>query len=279
MAHDKVDFSSVAWGSVEWTNLVTLYLRAYESRGPRPILGDHAAAAAVDRIDYDFKRIHRNSLPVANQYLVVLRAKQLDDWCADFLHRHPEAVVLHLGCGLDGRAFRISVPTSVQWFDVDQPAVIELRRRLYQDTAGYRMIASSVNDPQWLADIPTGLPTLVVAEGLRMYLQEGEVRRLLARLTDQFGSGELLFDTLSALAPLLSKVFTRGIIKWGIRHARDLETWNPSLHLVERKPVLAGYEKIPAPPVRLLYKVFSVAGGGSYDVLNRFEYFSGRNID
>jgi hypothetical protein len=29
----------------------------------------------------------------------------------------------------------------------------------------------------------------------------------------------------------------------------------------------------------LLYKVFSVAGGGSYDVLNRFEYFSGRNID
>jgi methyltransferase (TIGR00027 family) len=279
VVHDKVDFSSVAWGSVEWTNLVTLYLRAYESRGPRPILGDHAAAAAVDRIDYDFKRIHRSSLPVSNQYLVVLRAKQLDDWCADFLQRHPEAVVLHLGCGLDGRAFRISVPPSVQWFDLDQPGVIELRRRLYQDTAGYRMIASSVTDPQWLADIPTGLPTLVVAEGLLMYLQESEVRRLLARLTDQFVSGEMLFDTLSALAPLLSKVFTRGIIKWGIRHARELETWNPSLHLVEQKPVLAGYHKIPAPSVRLLYKVLSVSGGGSYDVLNRFEYFSGRNID
>jgi methyltransferase (TIGR00027 family) len=279
VAHDKVDFSSVAWGSVEWTNLVTLYLRAYESRGPRPILGDHAAAAAVDRIDYDFKRIHRNSLPVSNQYLVVLRAKQLDDWCTDFLQRHPEAVVLHLGCGLDGRAFRIPVPPSVQWFDLDQPGVIELRRRLYQDTAGYRMIASSVTDPQWLADIPTGLPTLVVAEGLLMYLQESEVRRLLARLTDQFASGEMLFDTLSALAPLLSKVFTRGIIKWGIRQARELETWNPSLHLVGQKPVLAGYDKIPAPSVRLLYKVLSVSGGGSYDVLNRFEYFSGRKID
>jgi methyltransferase (TIGR00027 family) len=279
VTHDKVDFSSVAWGSVEWTNLVTLYLRAYESHRPRPILGDHAAAAAVDRIDYDFKRIHRSSLPVSNQYLVVLRAKQLDDWCADFLRRNPEAVVLHLGCGLDGRAFRLSVPTSVQWFDVDQPGVIELRRRLYEDTERYHMIGSSVTDPHWLADIPTGLPTLVVAEGLLMYLQEREVRRLLARLTDQFGSGEMLFDTLSALAPLLSKVFTRGIIKWGIRHARDLETWNPSLHLVEQKPVLAGYDEIPARSVRLLYKVFSVSGGGSYDVLNRFEYFSGRNID
>jgi hypothetical protein len=69
----KVDFSSVRWGSVEWTNLVTLYLRACESRSPHPILGDHAAAAAVDRIDYDFQRIHRTSLPASNQYLVTLR--------------------------------------------------------------------------------------------------------------------------------------------------------------------------------------------------------------
>jgi len=38
----KVDFSSVGWRSVEWTNLVTLYFRAYESRSPRPILGDES---------------------------------------------------------------------------------------------------------------------------------------------------------------------------------------------------------------------------------------------
>ena len=36
-------------GTDEWTNLVTLYLRAYESRSERTILG--AAAAAVDRIE------------------------------------------------------------------------------------------------------------------------------------------------------------------------------------------------------------------------------------
>src|ERR1700742_855192 len=126
MTTPKVDFSSVRWGSVEWTNLVTLYLRAHESRSRTTILGDHAAAAAVDRIDYDFKRIHRNSLPASNQYLVALRAKQLDVWCADFLARHPDAVVLHLGAGLDGRAFRLEVPPAVLWFDLDQPSVIEL---------------------------------------------------------------------------------------------------------------------------------------------------------
>jgi O-methyltransferase involved in polyketide biosynthesis len=43
--------------SVESTNLVTLHLRAYESRSRRTILGDHTAAAAVDRLDDDFKRL------------------------------------------------------------------------------------------------------------------------------------------------------------------------------------------------------------------------------
>jgi O-methyltransferase involved in polyketide biosynthesis len=268
----KVDFSSVGWGSVEWTNLVTLYLRAYESRLRHPVLGDHTAAEAVDRIDYDFKRIHRTSLPASNQYLVALRAKQLDDWCVDFLARHPDAVVLHLGCGLDGRAFRLAPVPSVLWFDVDRPAVIELRRRLYDDTDGYRMIGSSVADPQWLDHIPTGRPTLVVAEGLLMYLQESEVRQLLERLTDRFDSGELQFDTLSRLAPLLSKVLTKGIIKWGIRNVRELETWNPRLRFLEQTPVLAGYPKIESTPLRWIYKLHAATPAGNYDVLSRFEF-------
>ncbi len=272
MTTEKVDFSSVRWGSVEWTNLVTLYLRAYESRSAQPILGDTAAADAVDRIDYDFKRIHRTSFPASNQYLVALRAKQLDDWCADFLARHPDAVVLHLGCGLDGRAFRLAVPPSASWYDVDQPSVIGLRRRLYDDTAHYRMIGSSVTELQWLDQIPTGRPTLVVAEGLLMYLPEDEVRRLLQRLIDRFAGGEMHFDTLSALAPLLSKVFTRGIIKWGIRDARTIATWNPRLRFLEQSPALSGYERIPSPAVRLIYKLMWMTAGRSYDVLNRFEY-------
>ncbi|OCB45496.1 methyltransferase [Mycobacterium malmoense] len=272
MAATRVDFTAVPWGSVEWTNLVTLYLRAHESHSRRPILGDTAAADAVDRIDYDFKRIHRSSLPASNQYLVALRARRLDDWCADFLRRQPDAAVLHLGCGLDGRAFRLAVTPPVSWFDVDQPGVIALRRRLYDDADGYRMIGSSVTDPEWLDRIPTGRPTLVIAEGLLMYLTENQVCELLQRLTDRFHSGEMHFDTLSALAPLLSKVFTRGIIKWGIRDARELESWNPRLRLLERTSTLAGYQRIESAAVRSVYRLMWFAGARNYDVLNRFEF-------
>ncbi|OBA62696.1 methyltransferase [Mycobacterium sp. 1100029.7] len=272
MTTEKVDFRSVPWGSVEWTNLVTLYLRACESRARRPILGDHAAAEAVDRIEYDFNRMRRTSFPAANQYLVALRAKQLDDWCADFLQRHPESVVLHLGCGLDGRAFRLDVPPAVQWFDLDQASVIDLRRRLYDETEHYRMIGSSVTDPQWVGQIPTGHPTLIVAEGLLMYVAESEVRQLFTRLLDRFDCGEMQFDTLSAMAPAMSKLFTKGIIKWGIKDARDVQAWHPKLRFVERSPALAGYEKIDATAVRWIYRFFSASPFGPYDVLNRFTF-------
>src|ERR1700759_1151484 len=100
--------------------------------------------------------MHRTMLPASNQYQVVLRAKQLDDWCADFLQRHRDAIVLHLGCGLDGRVFRLGAPNL--WFDVDQPGVIELRRRLYDDTEHYRMIGSSVTTRSGCSSFPPAVP-------------------------------------------------------------------------------------------------------------------------
>jgi O-methyltransferase involved in polyketide biosynthesis len=213
-------------GSVEWTNLCTLYLRAYESCLPAPILGDTAAVEAVDRIEYDWARMRRAMRPGSNQYLVAMRAKQLDDWSTGYLRRYPNAVVLHLGCGMDTRAFRLHPPETVQWFDLDQPNVIALRRKLYDDCTGYRMIGSSVTDEAWLDEIPTDRPMLMVAEGLVMYLTEPQVCTLLQRLTDRFDSGELIFDTASPMGPRLSKLLTKGITKWGIRSCGRPRSWN-----------------------------------------------------
>jgi methyltransferase (TIGR00027 family) len=247
---EKLDFTGVEWGSVEWTNLGTLYLRAYESRSGGPILGDHFAAEAVERIDYDFDRIRRRTNPAGNQFLVALRAKQFDVWAADFLAHHPDAVVLHLACGLDSRAFRVHPPAGVDWFDLDLPGVIELRRRLYSERDHYRMIGASVTDPGWLEELPADRPALVVAEGLLMYLEEHDVRRLLQRLTDHFGGGELLFDASVPWAVRLLKIY-----RWGIRDARQLERWNPRLRYVEETSPMAHYAEIPVRIQRLVFRV------------------------
>ncbi|WHT16965.1 class I SAM-dependent methyltransferase [Crossiella sp. CA-258035] len=252
MSEERLDFTGVADDDVTWTLLGTLYLRAWESGAPRPILGDHHAAEAIRRIDYDFAKLHRRVRPEANQYLVALRATQFDDWAVDFLRRHPDAVVLHLGCGLDSRALRLVPPSTVDWFDLDQPEVIELRRKLYPEREHYRLIGSSVTDPSWLAGIPADRPALVIAEGLLPYLGEAEVRQLLQRLVTHFGSGELHFD---AGARWLAKLSPLGA--WGLRDAREVERWHPRLRCLEEVAFTARYARIPSPAYRRLYQVMN----------------------
>jgi hypothetical protein len=70
----------------------------------------------------------------------------------------------------------------------------------------------------------------------------------------------------------MSKVLTKGIIKWGISDAREIQTWNPRLRFLEQTSAVAGYEKISATPVRLIYKLVFATPARAYDVLNRFEY-------
>jgi methyltransferase (TIGR00027 family) len=249
MTTEKVDFTDIPWRSVQWTMLVTLYLRAYESRSRQSIIADHAAAEAVDRIDYDFDRMERTLRPASNQYIVALRVRQFDDWTKDFLRRHPDAVVLHLGCGLDSRAFRLDLPAGVTWYDVDVPQVIELRRRLYAETERYHMIGSSVTAAEWLEAIPSDRPTLIVAEGLLMYLQPEEVRGLLQRLTDRFSAGgEIAFDVVPRWALRVNK-----FQHWGVGDEREIEAWNPRLRLVEKALPLFHYHLIPLKRYRWLF--------------------------
>jgi O-methyltransferase involved in polyketide biosynthesis len=268
----KVDFTGVRWGSAEWTMLCMLYLRACESRLPHSILGDHFAAQDVERIDYDFRRIHRRVRPAVNQFMVALRGTQFDAWATDYLNSHPDTVVLHLGCGLHSRAFRIA-PEGVRWFDVDMPQVIALRRQLYSESETYRMIGSSVTDPGWIDELPSGGPVLIVAEGLLMFLEPADVTELLHRLVDRFDTGELLVDLMSEWSPRLSKVFTSGIIKWGTRDGGVITRWEPRLRLIEATAVTAGFDKIPLTPQRLLYRMLNaIPPQRNFDRLYRFAF-------
>ena len=257
---------------MEWTNLCMLYLRACESRLAHPILGDHFAAQDVARIDYDFRRIHRRVRPAANQFMVALRGAQFDAWITDYLNCHPDAVVLHLGCGLHSRAFRIA-PEGVRWFDVDLPQVIALRRQLYSESETYRMIGSSVTDPGWLDELPAGGPVLIVAEGLLMYLTPADITELLHRLVDRFDTGELLADLMSNWGSRLARVVKPGMIKWGTRHGSEITRWEPRLGLIEDSPVVARFDKIPLTRQRRLYRMqYAIPATRNYDRLFRFTF-------
>ncbi|WP_214414145.1 class I SAM-dependent methyltransferase [Sphaerisporangium fuscum] len=250
MTAGKVDFTVIPDEGITWTLLGTLYLRAWESRLPHPILGDHYAAEAIERIDYDFAKLKRRVRPDGNQFLVALRARQLDDWSRAFLARHPDATVLQLGCGLDSRMLRLDPQGALRWFDLDIPQVIALRRRIYPERGRYRMIGASVTDDGWLREIPADRPVLIVAEGLLPYLSPGDARRLLRRLTDHFPSGELLFDGLAPWVVRMVKIF-----RWSPRGGRDVERWNPRLTCAGQVPFTTHHRRIPVRRYRMLYRL------------------------
>ena len=59
------------------------------------------------------------------------------------------------------------------------------------------VVAASVTDPAWLADVPADRPTLMIGEGLTMYLTEQDGVALLRRVVEHAPSGELQFDAFS----------------------------------------------------------------------------------
>jgi O-methyltransferase involved in polyketide biosynthesis len=180
-------------------------------------------------IDYDFTKL--NSW--GNDNLIVIRAKQYDDWIQEFIRRNPACLVLNLGCGLDTRVTRINPPSTVRWFDIDFPEVIRLRKNFYSDQPGYQMIESSITDPTWLAELPTGQPVMIIAEGVLEYLTGEEVKMLLNRLTDHFPQGVIMFDVMNSFAIQSAKSAanepTAGLHKWEVNDLQEVDALDPKL--------------------------------------------------
>lgn len=214
------------------TLLITLYAKAQPGN---PIFFDPMAHDILNRIDYDFTRLH---IPYKTIVLICQRAKKLDTVTRDFLAKHPGGIVLQLGCGLDSRFWRVD-DGRVTWYDLDMPPVVELRRKLFAVSERYHLIAASVTDPEWMDMVTSGgQPVLVVAEGLLMYLSEVDARRLVLRLHETFPGCQLIADVFSRLTarsatkhPSLKR--TGATIGWGMDDPRELEAWAPGLRLLE----------------------------------------------
>jgi len=217
------------------TLLITLYGKGEESRLPDSLLHDRFAAAAIERIDYDFKSLHvTRDIMIA----IAMRAHVFDRWTKAFLAFHPGCTVLHLGCGLDSRIFRLDPPPGVRWFDVDYPEVIELRRRLYPERSDYTLIGASLTDSGWLETVPADRPTLILAEGVSPYLPSHAALPLLDHLTAYFPGGELAFDAYSRLGLRIirKQPFLRASgaqVHWSLEDPGTIEKAIPRLRLMQ----------------------------------------------
>jgi len=240
------------------TLLITLQAKAEDSRSKKPILHDKKAEEIINQIDYDFEKI--NSF---GNEIMIIRAKQLDTWLNDFLSKNTDAIILNLGCGLDTRISRINPPASVNWFDVDFPEVIELRKHFFENQEGYEMISSSVTESKWLEQIPRNKPVMVIAEGMLEYLTEDEVEKLLNHLTNHFPQGQIAFDVMNTFAVNSGKdqlqKTTGAIHKWTVDHIENVDKLNSKLTRIAALSIFKSryVHKFPLKH-RLMYSVLTL---------------------
>jgi O-methyltransferase involved in polyketide biosynthesis len=216
------------------TMLATLCARALDADADKPVLGDTFAKDLVSRIDYDWRK---TSVTARNASAGTVRSIHFDNWARQFLAAHERAVVLHLGCGLDDRVFRLDPGPDVEWYDVDYPDVIALVEQLFPAREHYHPVAASVTDPAWLSAIPADRPVLLIAEGLTYYLTRDDGVALLRRVVEHFPSGELHFDVCNWLGIKLQKfnpVVRRSgsTLHWAINDPNDIIHAIPGVRLL-----------------------------------------------
>ena len=221
------------------TLLLPLYIRAMESQRPDALIKDDKAVALLRGLDHDSSWMTQMRVDEEDIVGLALRNREIDRAARDFLARHPPAVIVHIGCGLDSRYERVD-DGRVEWYDLDLPEVIELRRKLIGgEGPRYHLLAGSAFDSAWFDTVSVHRPRpyLFVAEGVLMYFEEAQIKALVLALRDHFPSAELIFDAFSPFLVRMNNLrISRTKIgaryRWGLKRGRDIESWGAGIRLL-----------------------------------------------
>lgn len=236
------------------TMLVTLYCHAQESQSLNPIISDPKAVEITSTLNRQFasssdplyRELRQGKIKHKLSIFISLRARRFDEYTIDFLKAHPDGTVVNLGCGLDTRFWRID-NGRVDFYDLDLPEVIEIKRKLCSENGRYHMVAASVLDHAWISSVKQNKgPFLFLAEGLLMYLPEIAVKELVLKLQSEFRGCELVCE-------VVHKSVAGGWLKWamnmrmqkglhlgqgatfifGIKDGHEIESWSPGIKLLD----------------------------------------------
>lgn len=184
---------------VNKTLYIPLYGKAYVSR--RALFLDDKRAEEIWAAEGFALKGKSRSRWLA--YYMGIRSAVFDNWLREQISSGDDAVVIHIGCGLDSRVLRVG--GDVKWYDVDFPEVIAERGRYYTESNRYRMLAGDARDGEWLANIPEHSRAIVVMEGVSMYLTSEQIPVLLERLSAHFEHISILMDAYTSFAARMSK--------------------------------------------------------------------------
>jgi methyltransferase (TIGR00027 family) len=179
--------------------------RAVASREPDPVINDRFAEVLVRAVDVklftqvvdgllDFSQLGAGWFPS----FFGIRARAFDDFLADACRAGIRQAVI-IASGLDCRAYRLDWPPAMTLFEIDQPAVINWKKRTLANqgctsAARHRYVGIDLRQNWTLALRQAGFdasePTAWIVEGLLVgYLPPSAQNEILDAMTASSASG------------------------------------------------------------------------------------------
>lgn len=137
-------------------------------------------------------------------YNMAMRARVFDDWTDKMLRENKDALVVHIGCGLDSRCLRVK-QTYVNWIDADFPDVLELRKKYYIENDSYKMMSVDASRPEQIEQLPESQTAIIIMEGISMYLTNEQVNCLFQTLDKKYAELHILMDVYTVWGAKASK--------------------------------------------------------------------------
>ncbi len=238
VARKPADISGqqLQFGDIQETALVTLAIRASETARPNPRICDEKAAEIINALGVDVSKYD----PFLSHEGVVARTIMFADALRALIERHPDALCINLGCGFDDKFSQVD-NGQIEWFDVDLPDQIAVRRKVYEDRPRCTMLEGDALDGAWTAQLPKDRSTtIVVMEGVLEYFTKEQTATCLHMLCDSFEHGWLVTEMNSMFMVKHSKQHdaiknTNAEFKWGTDSGEEFVALEPRLQLVSEQ--------------------------------------------
>lgn len=226
-------------GGVQKTLLLPLWGRAIETQKKKPLLVDDKAVSIINSIPYDFTTISKNIMNLSRLSWIA-RSIYFDKKIKAFIDVFPEATIVNVGCGLDTTFDRVD-NGKINWYDLDLPDTIELRRKYISETNRRKFISKSVFDTDWYEIVENKNNVMLLIAGVLYYFDESEVKKLFNEFHTFLPGVEIIFDYASKLGISVSnkKVLEKGgmdksaYLKWGINNIKEIEKWDNKIKVID----------------------------------------------
>jgi O-methyltransferase involved in polyketide biosynthesis len=260
-------------GAVPETMLQTMYARARESQKPDAVIYDEKAIEIVESLDYDFSLADKDT-PMSSG--VIARTVILDRLVSEYLENNHNTIVVNIACGLDTRCYR-NEGKYRKWYNIDLQETINVRSQFLKEEGPFiYQIAKSAMDDSWTEEIEyDDEPVLIIIEGLTMYLNEADVKKIFDIIDSKFTHAYVLVEIMNPFmaAHIKEKSIEKSNAKfsWGIKNGKELSDLIPSFTHIKDYSLAEGLAEF-VPVYKVLSKIALIS-----NVSNKISVLEKRN--